>query len=168
MNLVNRKYYLIFLGLCLFITLVGCARQQEEEKAYREVLMSAGEVITKMASACISHARSYINVREYARVTGEDSNTIADKILGKEYQELQAQLKASKMKIDEFMEGLEEPPSPLVELYEKLFELHALYSKIHALAVSPSGSLEEYSDSVNDLESRMKELKSRLDLLREQ
>lgn len=168
MNVVNRKYYLIFLVLCFFVTLVGCARQQEEEKAYREVLMSAGEVITKMASACISHARSYINIREYARVTGEDFDAIADKILGKEYQELQAQLEASKLKIDEFMEGLEEPPSALIELYEKLFELHALYSEIHDLAVSPSGSMDEYSDSINDLESRMKGLKSRLDLLHEQ
>lgn len=168
MNLVNRKYYLIILVLCLFITLVGCARQKEEEKAYREVLMSAGDVITKMASACISHARSYINVREYARISGEDFDAIADKILGSEYQELLAQLKASKVKIDEFMEGLEEPPSTLAELYEKLFELHALYSKIHALAVSPSGSMDEYSDSINDLDSQMKELKSRLDVLHEE
>jgi len=168
MNLMNRKYYLIILVLCLFITLVGCTRQKEEEKAYREVLMSAGEVITKMASACISHARSYISVREYARVTGEDFDAIVDKILGSEYQELLAQLKASKTNIDEFMEGLEEPPSTLVKLYEKLFELHALYSKIHTLAVSPSGSMDEYSDSINDLESQMNELKSRMDLLYEQ
>lgn len=168
MNLVNRKYYLIILVLCLFITLVGCARQQKEEKAYREILMSAGDVITKMASACISNARSYINVREYARVTGEDFNTITDKILGSEYQELLAQLEASKVKIDEFMEGLENPPAKLVELYEKLFELYALYSEIHTLAVSPSGSMDEYSDSINDLESQMKELKSRLDVLHEE
>lgn len=168
MNLVNRKYYLIILVLCLFITLVGCARQQKEEKAYREVLMSAGDVITKMASACISHARSYISVREYARVTGEDFDAIVDKILGSEYQELLAQLKASKVKIDEFMEGLEEPPSTLVKLYEKLLELHALYSKIHTLAVSPSGSMDEYSDLINDLESQMNDLKSRLDVLHEE
>lgn len=165
---MNWKYGRILLMFYLFITLIGCARQQEEEKAYREVLMSAGEVITKMASACISHARSYINVREYARVTGEDSTTIADKILGKEYQELQAQLKASKMKIDEFMEGLEEPPSTLIEMYDKLFELHALYSKIHTLAVSPSGSMDEYSDSINDMENQLKELKSSLDVLHEE
>jgi DNA repair ATPase RecN len=165
MNMNCRKHYLILLALSLFISLIGCTRQQEEEKAYREVLMSAGEVITKMASACISHARSYINVREYARVTGEDFDTIKDKILGKEFQELQAQLKANKVKIDEFMEGLEEPPSPLSEMYEKLFELHALYSKIHTLAVSPSGSMDEYSDLINDLESQMKDLKSRLDWL---
>ncbi len=168
MNLVNIKSSRIFLVLFLLIMLVGCARQQEEEKAYREVLMSAGEVITKMASACISHARSYINIREYARVSGEDFDAIADKILGKEYQELQAQLKANKLKIDEFMEGLREPPSTLVEMYERLLELHALYSKIHTLAVSPSGSMDEYSDSINDLESQMKELKSRLDGLYEE
>lgn len=168
MNVVNRKYSRIFLVFSLLVTLVGCARQQEEEKAYREVLMSAGEVISRMASACISHARSYINIREYARSSGEDFDAIADKILGKEYQELQAQLEASKLKIDEFMEGLEEPPSALVEVYERLFELHALYSKIHALAVRPSGSMDEYSDSINDLESQMKDLKSRLDLLHEE
>ncbi|MGD2245682.1 MAG: hypothetical protein PVI11_03955 [Candidatus Aminicenantes bacterium] len=165
---MNRKYYLIVLGLCLFITLIGCTRQKKEEEAYREILISTGEVITKMASACISHARSYINVREYAQVSGEDTNTITDKILGKEYQELQAQLMASKMKIDEFMEGLEEPSSTLVELYKKLFELHALYSKIHTLAVSPSGSLDEYSDSINDLENQLKELKSSLDVLHQE
>jgi len=168
MNVVNRKYSRIFLVFSLLVTLVGCSRQQEGEKAYREVLISAGEVITKMASACISHARSYINVREYARVTGEDFDAIADKILGKEYQELQAQLEASKLKIDEFMEGLEEPPSTLVEMYERLFELHALYSKIHALAVSPSGSIDDYSDSINDLESQMNSLKSRLDVFHEE
>lgn len=162
---MNKKYSRIFLGLCLLVTLVGCSRQREEEKAYREVLMSAGEVITKMASACISHARSYINFREYARVTGEDFDTITDKILGKEFFELQAQLKANKVKIDEFMEGLKEPPSPLAEMYEKLFELHALYSKIHTLALSPSGSMDEYSVSINDLESQMKDLKSKLDWL---
>jgi hypothetical protein len=50
-------------------------------------------------------------------------------------------------------------------MYEKLFELHALYSKIHTLAVSPSGSMDEYSDLINDLESQMKDLKSRLDWL---
>ncbi len=165
---MNSKYSRIFLVFSLLVTLVGCARQKEEEKAYREVIVSAGEVIAKMASACISHARSYINIREYAQVSGEDFDTIADKILGKEYQELQAQLEASKLKIDEFMERLEEPPSPLSEMYEKLFELHALYSKIHSLAVSPSGSIEEYSVSINDLESQMNDLKSRLDALHEQ
>jgi chromosome segregation ATPase len=165
MKLVNRKYGRIFIIFSLLFTLAGCARQQEEEKAYREVLISTGELITKMASACISHARSYINIREYARVTGEDFDAVAEKILGKEYQELEAQLKASKLKIDEFMEGLNEPPSSLVEIYGKLFELHALYSKIHDLAVNPSGSIEEYSDSINDLESRMNDLKSKLDAL---
>ncbi len=168
MKVMNSKYSRIFLVFSLLVTLVGCARQKEEEKAYREVIVSAGEVIAKMASACISHARSYINIREYAQVSGEDFDTIADKILGKEYQELQAQLEASKLKIDEFMERLEEPPSPLSEMYEKLFELHALYSKIHSLAVSPSGSIEEYSDSINNLESQMNDLKSRLDALHEQ
>lgn len=168
MNMVKRKYSRIFLLFFLFVSLFGCARQQEEEKAYREVLMSAGEVITKMASACISHARSYINIREYARVSGEDFDAIADRILGKEYQELQAQLEASKLKIDEFMEGLEDPPSTLSELYERLFGLHALYLKIHNLAMNPSGSMDEYRDSINELESQMKELKSRLDDLKEE
>jgi len=168
MNVVNKKYSRILLAISLLVMLVGCARQQEEEKAYREVLISAGEVITKMASACISHARSYISIREYARITGEDFDAIVDKILGSDYQEVLAQLKANKMKIDEFMEGLEEPPSALAGLYGKLFELHALYSKIHALAVSPSGSIEEYSVSINDLESQMNDLKSGMDLLYEQ
>jgi DNA repair ATPase RecN len=168
MNLVRRKYSRILLVVSILVTLFGCARQQEGEKAYREVMMSAGEVISKMASACISHARSYINIREYARISGEDFDAIADKILGKEYQELQAQLEANKLKIDEFMEGLENPPSTLSEMYERLFEFHALYSKIHALAVSPSGSMDEYCDSINDLESRMKDLKSRLDLFHEE
>ncbi|UCE22427.1 MAG: hypothetical protein JSV46_09530 [Candidatus Aminicenantes bacterium] len=165
---MNRKYSRIFLVFSLLVLLVGCARQQEEEKAYREVLMSAGEVITKMASACISHARSYISVREYARVTEEDFDAIVDKIIGSDYQEVLAQLKANKKKIDEFMEGLEEPPSALAELYRKLFELHTLYSKIHALAVSPSGSMDEYSVSINELESQLNDLKSGMDLLYEQ
>jgi DNA repair ATPase RecN len=166
--MVKRKYSRIFFLFFLFVAFYGCSRQKEEEKAYREVLMSAGEVITKMASACISHARSYINIREYARVSGEDFDAIADKILGKEYQELQTQLQASKMKIDEFMEGLKDPPSTLIEMHERLFELHALYSKIHTVAMSPSGSMDEYSDSINNLESQIKELKSRLDDLQKE
>lgn len=168
MNPVRRKYSRILLVVSLLVALFGCARQQGEEKAFREVLMSAGEVITKIASACISHARSYINIREYARVSGEDFDAIADRILGKEYQELQAQLEASKLKIDEFMEGLEGPPSTLSEMYERLFELHALYLKIHNLAMNPSGSMDEYRDSINELEIQMKELKSRLDNLHEE
>ena len=116
-----------------------------------------------MASDCISHARSYINVMEYANVTGEDLSSVADKILGNEYQELRNQLKVNKAKIDEFMASLEEPPPALVEPYQHLIELHSLYSKLHTLALSPSGTAEEYSDSVNSLENRMVEVKQRMD-----
>lgn len=160
---MSRKYGLILLLFSLLVLFFGCARQREEEKAYREVLLSAGDIIAKMASACISHARSTINIKEYARLSGEDFDTVAEKIFGKEFQEMQVQLEANKAKIDEFMQGLEEPPPSLMELYEKLFELHALYSKIHTLAVSPSGSVEEYQDSINDLENQMNALKSGLD-----
>lgn len=165
---MRRKRGPVLLMLCLCVPLVICSSQKKEEKLYAEILKSAGDINARMASTCISHARSYINVMEYARVTGEDLNTVADKILGKEFKELKDQLKENKAKIDEFMVGMEEPPSTLMEPYQLLIELHSLYSKVHVLALIPSGSAEEYSDSINDLESRLKEVKHRLDALLEE
>ncbi len=160
---MKRKCGPVLLMLCVCVLLVTCSSQQKEEKLYAEILKSAGEINVRMASACISHARSYINVMEYARVTGEDLSSVESKILGKEYKELQTRLKENKAKIDEFMASLEEPPSSLVEPYQYLVELHSLYSKLHTLALNPSGSTDEYSDSVNYLENQLKEVKQRID-----
>jgi hypothetical protein len=165
---MKRKCGSVLLMLCVCVLLVTCSRQKKEEKLYLEILKSAGEINVRMASACISHARSYIKVMEYARVTGEDLSSVADNILGREYKELQTRLKENKAKIDEFMASLEEPPSSFVEPYQYLVELHSLYSKIHVLALSPSGSAEEYSDSVTTLESWLKELKHKLDAFLEE
>ena len=90
---MKRKGGLVLPLLCLCVLLVTCSSQKKEEKLYAEILKSAGEINVRMASACISHARSYINVMEYARVTGEELSSAADKILGREYKELKEQLK---------------------------------------------------------------------------
>ena len=155
----------LILIFCLIGALSDCSRQKKEEKAFVEIIRSTGDIIAKMASACLSHARSYINVMEYAQLTGEDFDRVADVLLGEEARTLKEQLEESKLKIDEFMDGLEDFPPALRESFQKLHELHALYSKIHTLAVNPSGSMAEYSDSIQDSERQLEEIIKELDRL---
>lgn len=165
MNPMKRRYVSLILIFCLIGILGDCSHQKKEEKDFAEIIKSTGEIMAKMASACLSHARTYINVMEYSQLTGEDIDRVAEVLLGEESRTLKEQLEESKRKIDEFMNGLENPPPALRESFQKLRELHALYSKIHTLAVNPSGSMAEYSNSIQDSERKLGEIIKELDRL---
>ncbi|MCK4931557.1 MAG: hypothetical protein KAT01_05280 [Candidatus Aminicenantes bacterium] len=148
----RRSITIIFvLLLCVLFLNISCQNKGEEEDMYALRVENLGDVILVQSSACLNQSKAYTAVWEYAKVTGEDFNRAARHILGPARAEAKGQFTQNKMKIDDFLQKVEDPPEKYKPAHEKLLEMYGLYVKLHDLVLKPTAPQEEYEASVYKL-----------------
>jgi hypothetical protein len=144
------KIYYIFL-VCVLFLLICCQNKGKEEDIYSLRVGEVGDVILVQSSACLNQSKAYAAVWEYASVTGEDFDSASRHILGLARAEAKGQFMENKMKIDDFLQKVKDPPEKYNSAYEKLMEMYGLYVKLHDLALKPAAPQAEYEASVYKL-----------------
>jgi hypothetical protein len=154
----NLKIIYVFLLCVLFLSLlcvlfpnVSCQNKGKKEDIYAIRVGDLSDVILTQSSACLSQAKAYTAVWEYAKVTGEDFDTAARHILGSARAEAKGSFAHNKMMIQDFLKKVEDPPEKYRSSHEKLLEMYDLYIKLNDLAVKPNAPQEEYEASVYKL-----------------
>jgi len=137
----------ILLLSVLFLN-ISCQNKGKEEDLYALKVEDLGDLILVQSSACLSQSKAYTAVWEYAKVTEEDFDSAARHILGPTRAEAKGQFTQNKMKIDDFLQKVENPPEKHRSAHEKLLEIYGVYIKLHDLALRPTAPQEEYEASV--------------------
>ncbi len=63
--------------------------------------------------------------------------------------------KEGKIKIDELMKNLQNPPENYLELYKLILEFYSTYTELYEMALNPSGSFSSYTSKKRDTTDKL-------------
>ena len=154
---MDRRPIIIFYILLLSVLFlnISCQNSGKEEDLYALKVEDIGDLILVQSSACLNQSKAYTAVWEYAKVTGEDFDSAARHILGPARAEAKEGFIQNKMKIDDILQKVEDPPEKYKSSHDKLLEIYGVYIKLHDLALKPTAPQEEYEASVYKLYDKL-------------